>query len=291
MGRTRWGLLSRRRLIAGGAVLAAVVASTVPLGAGAATSSTGTLALLGGGLSISNMSTFTTAATSLSAGSLSTPMNPATWADTSGTGAGWNGTVAVTQFVYQGTWSQTSGTTANLSPNTSGAYTGTAGDGSIVVTVTLDTLVNVTYTYTDLENGASTPGAGTAVKGTPSTLTNGITITFASGTTYATNATYQVNFGILPTSALQLHTASGSLAASGTTQGGSNLPAWANDGTTVTAGGPSTLGSAVKFVSAAVNTGKGTFDVTPGGTITWDPNNVWPANYTANLTYNIVSGP
>ena len=37
--------------------------------------------------------------------------------------------------------------------------------------------------------------------------------------------------------------------------------------------------------------GKGTFDVTPGATITWDPNNVWPANYTASLQYNIVSGP
>lgn len=290
MATTR-GLLSRRRLLVGGAAVAALAATAAPLGARAATSSTGTLALLGGGLSISGMSTFTTTATSLSAGSLATPMNNATWADNTGTGAGWNGTVAVTQFVDQGAWTQTSGTTASLQTTSSGAYTGTAGAGSIDLTVTLDSLLNVTYTYTDIENGVSTPGAGTAIKGTATSLTNGITITFASGTTYSANAVYDVKFGILPTSALALNTSQASVSATGTTQGGANLPAFQNNSTTVTAGGPTTAGSAVKFVSAAVNTGKGTFSVTPGSTITWDPNNVWPANYTASLQYNIVSGP
>lgn len=273
-------------------MVAALAATAAPLGAKAATSSTGTLSLLGGGLSISGMSSFTTTATSLSVGSLATPMNNAIWADNTGSGAGWNGTVAVSQFVDQGAWTQTAGTTAALQTTSSGAYTGTAGAGSIDVTVTADTLLNVTYTYTDIENGTSTPGAGTAVKGTATALgLNGITITFASGTTYSTNAIYDVKFGILPTSALALTTSQATVSATGSTQGGANLPTFQNNSSTVTAGGPTTAGSAVKFISAAVNTGKGTFSVTPGGTITWDPNNVWPASYTASLQYNIVSGP
>ena len=276
-------------------MVAALAATAAPLGAHAATS-TGTLSLTGGSLSMSGLASFTTTSTSLSGGSHATPMNNATWADSTGSGAGWNGTVAVTQFIDQGAWSQTSGTTTALSSTSSGAYTGSAGAGSITVTVTqaLDTTASttLTYSYSDVETGVTTTGSGTATKGTAATLMNGLTITFAALTAYPQNATYESKFGILGTSALALNTGQATVAASGTTSGGSNLPVLQNNGITVTAGGPSTYSTTpIKFISAAVNTGMGTFSVTPGATITWDPNNVWPASYTASLQYNIVSGP
>ncbi|MBV8527866.1 MAG: hypothetical protein JOZ75_06095, partial [Candidatus Dormibacteraeota bacterium] len=116
MGNTKRGLLSRRRTLAGVAVVAAVVATALPIGARAATSSTVTLALgAGGGLSISSMSAYTTATTSSAAGTLATPLNSATWSDQTGLGLGWNGTLAVTQFIDQGAYSQTAGTATALS--------------------------------------------------------------------------------------------------------------------------------------------------------------------------------
>jgi hypothetical protein len=286
----------RRHLRTATVVLAVGAAGLAPIKAFAATSSTGTLSLSAGSLGISAMSSFTTTTTALTAGTLATPMNAATWSDTTGSGAGWNGTLAVQQFIDQGAWSQTSGTATALSSTASGAYTGTAGAGSIVVTVTqaADTGVAATLTisYKDIENGVTTNGTGTATKGTALVLMNGITITFASGTAYAQNLTYQSRFGILPTTALALNTAQASVTATGSTQAGSNLPTFVNNSTTVTAGGPSTYSvTPIKMVSAALLTGVGTFTVTGGATLTWDPNNVWQASYTANAQYNIVTGP
>jgi hypothetical protein len=296
MVETKRGLLSRRRTLAAGAVAAALVATALPLGATAATNSTVTLSLLGGSLSISGMSAYTTTSTSLSTGTLATPLNSATWSDLTGLGAGWNGTLAVTQFIDQGAWSQTSGTATALSTTSSGAYTGSAGAGSITVTVTqaLDTTLATTLSisYTDVENGTTTNGTATATKGSATTLTHGLTITFATGTAYPQNAAYQAKFGILPTTALALNTAQASVSASGTTVGGTNLPSFVNNSSTVTAGGPSTYSaSPVKFISAAATTGVGSFTVAGGGTITWDPNNVWQASYTAGAQYTIASGP
>lgn len=296
MGNTTRGLLSRRRTLAAGAVAAALVATALPIGARAATNSTVTLSLLGGSLSISGMSAYTTTSTSLSTGTLATALNAATWSDLTGLGAGWNGTLAVTQFIDQGAWSQTSGTATALSTTSSGAYTGSAGAGSITVTVTqaLDTTLATTLSisYTDVENGTTTNGTATATKGSATTLTHGLTVTFASGTAYPQNAAYQAKFGILPTTALALNTAQASVSASGTTVGGTNLPSFVNNSSTVTAGGPSTYSAApVKFISAAATTGVGSFTVAGGGTITWDPNNVWQASYTAGAQYTIASGP
>jgi hypothetical protein len=277
-------------------VLAVGAASLAPIKAFAATSSTGTLALSAGSLGISAMGTFTTATTALTAGTLATPMNAATWSDTTGSGAGWNGTLAVQQFINQGAWSQTVGTATALASTASGAYTGSAGAGSLAVTVTqaADTIAAATLTvsYKDIENGVTTNGTGTATKGTALVLLNGITITFATNTAYPLNAVYQSHFGILPTTALALNTAQATATATGTTQAGSNLPAFVNNSTTVTAGGPSTYSvTPIKMISAAANTGLGTFTVTGGATLTWDPNNVWQASYTANAQYNVVTGP
>ena len=294
---TKRGLLSRRRIFAGVAVVAALSATALPLSARAATTSTVTLALgSGGGLSISGMTAFTTATTSSALGTLATPLNSATWADTTGSGSGWNGTLAVTQFIDQGAWTQTAGTATALNSTASGAYTGSAGAGYINVTVTQvgDTTgaTSLAISYSDVENGTTTNGTATATKGSATTLVHGLTITFATGTAYPQNAVYQSKFGILPTTALALNTAQGSVAPQGTTLGLVNDPLLVNNGSTVTAGGPSTYSaSPVKFLSALILTGVGSFTVSGGATITWDPNNVWQANYTAGAQYTIASGP
>lgn len=288
------GVFSRRRTLAGAAVVAALVGTALPIGARAATS-TVTLALgSGGGLSISSMSGFTTATTSSAAGTLATPLNSAIWADTTGSGSGWNGTIAVTQFIDQGAWAQTVGTTTALNTTSSGAYTGSAGAGYIDVTVTQvgDTTgaTSLAISYADVENGSTTNGTATATKGSATTLVHGLTITFATGTAYPQNAVYQSKFGILPTTALALNTTQGSVALQGSTL--SVPPVLVNSGSTVTAGGPAAYSaSPVKFLDALILTGEGSFTVVPGATITWDPNNIWQANYVAGVQYTIASGP
>jgi hypothetical protein len=60
----------------------------------------------------------------------------------------------------------------------------------------------------------------------------------------------------------------------------------------VTSGTVSTYsGAPVKIVTAAKLKGKGTFTVTPGVTLTWDPNATWALPYTASAQYTIASGP
>ncbi|MGH7686703.1 MAG: hypothetical protein ACREN2_07805 [Candidatus Dormibacteria bacterium] len=294
---TKRGLLSRRRTLAGVAVAAALVATALPLGVHAATGSTVTLALgLGGGLSISSMGAYTTATTAASAGTLATPLNSATWSDQTALGLGWNGTLAVTQFIDQGAFAQTVGTTTALSTAASGAYTGTVGAGYIDVTVTQvgDTTgaTTLAISYADTEAGTTTPGTATATKGSATTLVHGLTITFATGTAYPQNAVYQSQYGILPTTALALTTSQASVTPQGSTAGGLNDPLFVNNSSTVTAGGPSTYSaSPVKFISALLLTGVGSFTVHGGATITWDPNNIWQANYTAGAQYTIAAGP
>ena len=297
MGNTKRGLLTRRRTLAGAAVVAALVATALPIGARASTSSTVTLALgAGGGLSITSMSAFTTATTPASAGTLATPLNSATWSDQTALGLGWNGTIAVTQFIDQGAWAQTAGSATALSSTSSGAYTGSAGAGYINVTVTQagDTTgaTSLAISYSDVENGSTTNGTATATKGSATTLVHGLTITFATSTAYPQNAVYQSKFGILPTTALALNTGQATVTPQGTTAGGLNDPLFVNNGSTVTAGGPSAYSaSPVKFVSALLLTGVGNFTVTGGATITWDPNNIWQANYQAGAQYTIAAGP
>jgi hypothetical protein len=65
----------------------------------------------------------------------------------------------------------------------------------------------------------------------------------------------------------------------------------ANNGSTATGGTATTVGSGVKFVSAALNTGMGSFRVTPSGTIAFDGNLDWAGAYVAQVSYSIVTGP
>ena len=93
-------------------------------------------------------------------------------------------------------------------------------------------------------------------------------------------------------SALPLNTSAGGAsitAGAGTT---SADPGFVNNSTIVAGGGvPATAyGTAVKFVSAAVNTGMGTYTVDPAVQVTADPSS-WAATYTAGVQFSIVSGP
>jgi hypothetical protein len=65
---------------------------------------------------------------------------------------------------------------------------------------------------------------------------------------------------------------------------------------TTTVAGPSsadaaqTLGAPIEFVSAAANTGMGSYTVNPGVTFNADVNS-WANIYTANVEYSITTGP
>jgi len=108
----------------------------------------------------------------------------------------------------------------------------------------------------------------------------------------ASGTAYEIKAGTQAASALSLDTsASGaSITASSTTT--SADPTFAGNGTTVTGGGvgSTTYGSAVKFVSAALNTGMGTYTVDPGASVTADTSS-WTATYTAGVQLSIVTGP
>lgn len=51
-----------------------------------------------------------------------------------------------------------------------------------------------------------------------------------------------------------------------------------------------TLGAPIEFVSAAANTGMGSYTVNPGVTFNADVNS-WANIYTANVEYSITTGP
>jgi hypothetical protein len=133
----------------------------------------------------------------------------------------------------------------------------------------------------------------TATNGTPVEVgTRGLYIDFASSTTYASGTAYQVNAGTQAASALSLDaTYSGASITPSSTTTSAN-PAWVGGTTTVTGGGvgATTYGTAVKFVSAALNTGMGTYTLDPGASVTSDTSS-WAASYTAGVQYSIVTGP
>jgi len=217
----------------------------------------------------------------------------ASWSDTTGTGDGWNGTVALSDFTYTGSWKQTSGTTTALGSATS-AFTGT-GDG-VEYTVTVGpgaTTSSTPYTWTTNDSTDSAGGSGTATNGTPVEIgTRGIYINFASGTSYASGDAYQIDAGTLSSSALSLDSSASGASITPSSSTTSANPTFVNSGTTVVGGGvgSTTYGTAVKFVSASVGTGEGTYTIDPGASVSSDSNS-WAASYTAGVQYSIVSGP
>lgn len=284
-------IMHRRGQIA--LVVAAIAAALTPLYANAATqqAASQTTAFTPGALSISAPAATTFPATALTAGQLTAGVNAANWADNTGGGAGWNGTIAVQQFHITGTNAWVPGASNPLANNNSGQYTGTTSAAAYTVTVTGASASGATGVAISWSGEES--GSGSATKGTPFAVgALGMTIDFLAGQAYATTDVYTAQVGNLATTALAVAQSTTSISAVGTTKTGSNLPTAAGGTSTVTSGSVSTYSATpVKVVSAAKFAGVGTFTVTPGVTLTWDQNNTWALPYTASAQYTIASGP
>jgi YVTN family beta-propeller protein len=275
----------KKRLIAtAGAAVA--LAMLVPSAAYASTSTSGqqTLAVQAGTLFVSNTTPANITAQVDGTGSGALPS--AEWGDLTGTGDGWQGSIAASNFIYTGNWSPV-GSAPALSSDTSAGYTGTADGDTYTVTITSVSGSTVDFSYSST-NGAS--GTGTATAGTAADVgTNGLTITFSTSATYATGDAYQIEVGAQNPDALVLDDASSSATIApydGTT---STPPTYVNSTATVKGGG-STYGTAVPFLSAAQNTGMGEYTASPQAKVTTDLNS-WAATYTSNVQYTISSGP
>jgi hypothetical protein len=262
----------------------------------AATSGGGTTSasILGGSLSISNVGTMSSLAPAIG-GTATGALPSAQWADDTGSGSGWDGTVAVSPLNYTGTWSAGSGSTA-LASSAAGTYTGTADGVEYTVKVTTGGLGDaVAFSYTSSDpSDASGTGTASLTTGTATVGTHGLSINFSITSTYSVGNTYTVLCGTQSASALTVATAAASaITSTGTT---SPPPAYVNNGATINAG--STVGTvntsgAVKVLSAAVGqgaSGTGYYTAAPGVQIAADSNS-WAKTYTGTLTYSIVSGP
>jgi hypothetical protein len=273
--------------------VAAGAAALAPLSASALTQQPAqqTTNFTPGALSITVPASTTFPATALSAGTLTSGVNAANWADTTGSGAGWNGTLAIQEFHITGVNAWSPGASSVLNNNNSGQYTGTTTAADYTVTVTAASAGGTTTVAISWAGEES--GSGTATKNTPFAVgALGMTIDFLTGQAYAVTDVYTAQVGNLATSALAAAQATTTIAVVGSTAGGTNLPTATGGTSTVTSGTVSTYsGAPVKIVTAAKLKGKGTFTVTPGVTLTWDPNFTWALPYTASAQYTIASGP
>jgi len=281
--------VSKGVLVSASVALAAVLIPTTAAFASTSTS-TATTTTTSGSLSIGTTTPETITVPVAGTGNGILPS--ASWSDTTGTGDGWNGTVALSDFTYTGSWKQISGPTTALESTTS-AFTGASDGVEYTIAVGSNTSSTSTpYTWTTNDPTDSAGGSGTATNGTPVEIgTRGIYIDFASGTNYS-GVHYRLKAGTLAPSALSLDSsASGaSITPSSTTT--STPPAFVNSGSTVTGGGvgPTAYGTAVKFVSASTATGMGTYTIDPGASVSSDSNS-WAGSYTAGVQYSIVTGP
>jgi YVTN family beta-propeller protein len=275
----------KKRLVATVGATAAL-AMLVPSAAYASTSTSSqqTLAVQAGTLFVSNTTPANITAQVDGTGSGALPS--AEWGDLTGSGDGWQGSIAASNFIYTGNWTPV-GSAPALSSDTSAGYTGTADGDTYTVTMTSVSGSTIDFSYSST-NGAS--GTGTATAGTAADVgTNGLTITFATSTTYAAGDAYQIEVGSQNPSALVLDDSSSSATIAPYDNATSTPPAYVNATATVKGGG-STYGTAVPFLSAAQNTGMGEYTVSPQATVTTDLNS-WAANYTSNVQYTISSGP
>jgi len=266
-------------LLAGSLALVSSAAYASPSATGSQT-----LAVQAGTLFVSN--TTPSSITAPVDGSGSGTLPTALWGDTTGTGDGWQGSVAASNFVYTGQWTPT-GSSPALGSTSSASYTGSADGDTYTVSVTGVSSSTISFSYSS-QNGAT--GTSTATAGTAADVgTNGLTITFSSSTTYSTGDEYQIQVGAQNKNALTL--ADGGSPASvapyqGTT---STAPTFVNQTAAVTGGG-STYGTAVSILSAPTYTGMGEYTVTPAATVNTDINS-WAATYTGQIQYTISSGP
>ncbi len=275
----------KKRLIATVGATAAL-AMLVPSAAYASTSTSSqqTLAVQAGTLFVSNTTPANITAQVDGTGSGALPS--AEWGDLTGSGDGWQGSIAASNFIYTGNWAPV-GSAPALSSDTSAGYTGTADGDTYTVTITSVSGATIDFSYSST-NGAS--GTGTATAGTAADVgTNGLTITFSTSATYAAGDAYQIEVGAQNSSAMTLADSSSSATIAPYDGATSTPPAYVNATATVKGGG-STYGTAVPFLSAAQNTGMGEYTVSPQATVTTDLNS-WAATYTSNVQYTISSGP
>lgn len=262
-------------------------AAAGPASAGSSGTGTANASLLAGSLAVTNVAAATTISGTL--GSTITGDFPAvTLKDSTGSGAGWNATVGVSDLTYTGTWSAV-GSASALTTSGSGAFTDNV-DG-VTYTVTSGGIVagvgSFTYTSND-SNDAS--GSGSSLLLTNNAVgTKGLTINFGA-LTISSGSQYRIQVGTQSNSAVSLDTAAGGAGVS--TMTGNTAPTLTNNGAGLTGGGvsSSSYGTAVKFTSAAVGNGMGTYVATPGVNVATDATS-WAATYSAGLQYSIVSGP
>jgi len=270
-----------RAALALGAATAPLIATS---GAFAATDAPGTqnLQLAAGQLSVGPLTPGTLQG--VVGGIASGQLPSASFSDTTGSGNGWQGAIAVSDFIYTGAWAGSSGAPA-LAGSSAGAWTGTA-DG-ISITVTVGSGGSGTSTPFSWSDSAGHSGSGTATNGTPALVEDGVTIDFAAGTVYASGDQYSVRVGAQAAHALSLDAALGSITPAAGVQ--SPPPGFVNSGAVVVGGG-TTYGTAVPMVSAAVNEGMGTYAVAPGAQVATDASS-WAATYVAQVQYTIATGP
>jgi hypothetical protein len=289
-----------RKWFAGRAVVAGAFVSVVgaiafsgTAFAGTSGNGTATASILGGSLSVGSIGSMTALSPSIG-GTANGALPSAQWADGTGTGLGWNGTVALSPLSYTGTWSANGGSPA-LSSTAAGSYTGTQDGVSYTVTVTSATLgVSVNFSYTSDYTG-DTSGSGTANVGQATAVgAHGLTIQFAAATTYSAGNSYTVLVGTQSHTVLKVNTGTGSAITSTGTS--STAPSYVNNNSTIDTGttvGTVNSAGAVKVLSAAVGTGAsgtGYYTAAPGVSITADSNS-WAATYSGTLTYSIITGP
>ncbi len=228
--------------------------------------------------------TASTASVSITAGLLDGTLPAADWTDSAVLlVSAWHGTVAVSLFNLTGTWTKTAGS-HTLTVATSGTYTGALSQAYYVVTVTADTGTNVSASVTGSETATITGQA----KSSALAVASGVTIKFDTGVTYASGDVFTIHAGNLPAAAMKLHTASGTI----TRLSGGVSASLQNDGTTVTGGTATVVGTAVQFITCPGGIGlSDSFHVVPGMEITYDQNNVWAGSYVAQVSYTISTGP
>jgi hypothetical protein len=278
-------------LAAMGAIVSMAGAPT-PASAATSQSSTEGLVLGSGALSIGALTPGSVSAT-VGGGPATGALASGTFSDATGTGSGWNGTIAMSLFHYQGVWAQTAGAATALGSTTSATYTA-VGSGSYTVTVTSYASPTLTFSYAGVEGGTGTAALGGGT--TTSTIgTKGVTIVWGpSSTAYAAGMAYTLKLGNLSSTALTL--ADGGAPATIAATGGTTSPNATFTNTTASipegsgADPTQTVGAATKFVTAAVNQGMGSYTVSPQASVAVDPS-VWAQTYVAQVTYTVVSGP
>lgn len=271
------------------AVLPAMAAEAATSGGGTATAT-----IVGGSLSVASIGSMTALAPAIGA-SATGALPSAQWADDTGLGLGWNGTVAISPLTFTGTWVSSSGAVA-LSSTAAGTYSGTDDGKYYTVTVTgTPTATTTPFSWTSDATGDTAGGSGTSTNGVSTSVgTHGIAVTFAAATTYVATNSYTVLVGTQAASSMIVNVGTGALITSNATT--STPPVYTNNTSAIAAG--STIGTvnsagAVKVIDAAVGTGSsgtGYYTAAPGVQLTADASS-WAKTYSGSLTYTIVSGP